>query len=210
MDKNKEEKFILNDNLDQEQRTREEDAIYNANKPAQDEARAYEARRGPGVKKFVGKEKEKPAFPEEITAGFFLRFFAFLIDSIVAGALGSIIVDGSLNFLDISLTSPIYLGIKTLVFVLYFTLVNLITKGQSLGKLIMGLKVVRLDGKDLKASDIIFREFFGRYIHTYSILPLLYIVTAFTSYKQNLLDYLSSTTVINLSKAKIHYGMEEN
>lgn len=210
MEKNKEDKIILNDDLDQEQRTREEEAAYHVNGPSEEYNSKRPGRPGAQNNRFVEKEKEKPAFPEEITAGFFLRFFAFLIDSIVAGALGSIIVDGSLNLLDLSLTSPIYLGLKTLVFVLYFTLVNLITKGQSLGKLIMGLKVVRLDGKDLRVSDIIFREFFGRYIHTYGILPLLYIVTAFTSYKQNLLDYLSSTTVINLSKAKIYYGLEDN
>lgn len=86
------------------------------------------------------------------------RVVAFLIDSLV--------ITGLINlfFSMWSFTSLINFGISTAIYCLYFAGLTLIFKGQTLGKMIMGLRTVRLDGYNLKLSDIFFREIVSRII----------------------------------------------
>lgn len=143
-------------------------------------------------------------FPKELTAGFWVRFFAFIVDAIIASALGSILVDGPLNLFALDVNETVYRLLLKLVFLLYFTIASLITNGQSLGKIIFGLRVVRMDGEKLDFFTTIIREFFGRFIHEFSFLRLLYVITAFTEYHQNLSDIFADTTVVDLSKVSIY------
>lgn len=158
---------------------------------------------GPGLKDLEESET-KSAYPEELMAGFWTRLVAFILDSLIAGALAKILVDGTLNLIGAEISQNFYLPLKTLVFLLYFTLTTLATGGQTLGKMILGLRVVRLDGSPLKKSDIFIREFVGRFIHNFSVLGLLYVITAFTKYKQNISDYFADTSVINLDKLSLY------
>ena len=150
------------------------------------------------------KKEENASFPKELTAGFWIRFLAFCFDSIIASCLGKIFIDGPLNLLNISLDSKYYLLLLTLVTILYFSISNLATGGQSLGKMVFGLKVVRMDGKPLDFFTIFIREFVGRFIHSFSFLNLLYVITGFTKYKQNLSDFFADTTVVDESKVEIY------
>lgn len=161
---------------------------------------------GAGIEDIEGLEESetKSVYPKELMAGFWTRLVAFTLDSLIAGALARILVDGVLNLIGAEISQNLYLPLKTLVFVLYFTLTNLATGGQTLGKMILGLRVVRLDGGNLKKSDILIREFIGRFIHNFSSLGVLYVITAFTKYKQNISDYFADTSVISLDKLALY------
>lgn len=158
------------------------------------ENKARKEKKDPGVKAY---------FPKELAAGFWIRFFAFFFDSIIAGALVKII----LGFANLNLTPTSTALLSSLIISSYFTITSLINNGQTLGKMLFGLRVVRLDGKKLDFFTIFTREFVGRFIHSYSILSLLYVMTAFTEYKQNLSDLFADTSVIQISKEEIYKGV---
>ncbi|MGY3815768.1 RDD family protein [Globicatella sulfidifaciens] len=116
------------------------------------------------------------------------RVVAFLIDSLV--------ITGLINLLFSmwSFTSLISFGISTAIYCLYFAGLTLIFKGQTLGKMIMGLRTVRLDGYNLKLSDIFFREIVSRIIQR--PYPFLYLISFFTSEKKQIGDWVANTCVI--------------
>lgn len=116
------------------------------------------------------------------------RVVAFLIDSLV--------ITGLINlfFSMWSFTSLINFGISTAIYCLYFAGLTLIFKGQTLGKMIMGLRTVRLDGYNLKLSDIFFREIVSRIIQR--PYPFLYLISFFTSEKKQIGDWVANTCVI--------------
>lgn len=140
-------------------------------------------------------------------ASFGLRAFAFIIDMVVVGAINNIIrgfnlIDPDLMVLNISLIKII----SGLVTVLYFTIASLITKGQSLGKIMTGLRVVSLNSDRLSLSQIIIRETCGRYIQ--NKLFLLYILPIFTPKNQGLIDFFVDTAVVKEEAIRDLYGKE--
>lgn len=92
-------------------------------------------------------------------ASFGLRAFAFIVDMLVIGAINKILI----NVLGIDLDYEIY-GIEMaeilrwIVTILYFAIISLVTKGQSLGKMIVGIRVVSLTSDKLDLGQILIRE----------------------------------------------------
>ncbi|WP_324777878.1 RDD family protein [Virgibacillus senegalensis] len=85
----------------------------------------------------------------------------------------------------------------SIVFYVYFLLMTKFF-GQTLGKMLFGLRVIREDDGSLTWSDLLFREVVGRFIHRVLFLtPLLYVVVAFTNQKQGLHDMFASTRVVH-------------
>lgn len=130
-------------------------------------------------------------------AGFWTRFWAYLLDLIVIGSINRLIINPVFRALDIPLLeegvfSPMTIA-TAVVFYLYFVLMTKYL-GQTLGKMVFGLKVVELDGTSLTWGTVIFREWIGRFIS--ATIFVLYIVVAFTNKKQGLHDLFADTTVI--------------
>jgi uncharacterized RDD family membrane protein YckC len=130
--------------------------------------------------------------------GFWMRFWAYLLDLAVVGSINGILVKPVFRLLDLPLGgggifSPINIATAA-VFYLYFVLM---TKyfGQTLGKMVFGLKVVPLNGERLSWSTVIFREWIGRYIS--ATFQILYVIAAFTPKKQALHDIFADTVVIH-------------
>jgi uncharacterized RDD family membrane protein YckC len=122
--------------------------------------------------------------PTPFFAGFWLRFWAYLVDLSVIGALNGILPTNQLHF-------------QILVFLLYFILMSKFTNGQTLGKMIFGLRVVAADKEQLDWLTILFREGVCRFI--IRLLPmgnLTFLVIAFTTQKQGLPDMISDTYVV--------------
>lgn len=67
--------------------------------------------------------------------------------------------------------------------------------GQTLGKMVFGLKVIPLNDERLSWSTVIFREWIGRYIS--ATIWILYVIAAFTPKKQALHDMFADTAVIH-------------
>ncbi|MDO5028852.1 MAG: RDD family protein [Bacillota bacterium] len=146
----------------------------------------------------------KDHYPKELYAGFFRRLFAFVLDSIIASAFAGIFVNLILKFLNLDNYDLVEKILSTFFYLLYFTGSTYISGGQSLGKMIFNLKVVSLDGQKLSLAQVLTREFFGRFIHSFSFLFLLYILVGLTERKQSLSDILADTGVIDLSKEKAY------
>ncbi|MCM3666043.1 RDD family protein [Mesobacillus subterraneus] len=126
-----------------------------------------------------------------------MRFWAYLLDLIVIGSINRMILNPVFRALDVSLVedgiiSP--MGLTTaVVFYLYFVLMTKFY-GQTLGKMVFGLRVVELDGSRLSWGTVLFREWIGRFIS--ATVMVLYVVVAFTKKKQGLHDLFADTAVI--------------
>ena len=127
-------------------------------------------------------------------AGFWVRFFAILIDSIGLGIVSNILT----SFVSTSdPLDPSRNGISTLLGVLYFCYFwSAQGGGQTLGMRVLNLKVVRTDG-----SMLTLLQAFVRYIGLIiSIVPLFIgvIWAAFDANKQGWHDKIASTYVIRV------------
>ncbi|MBS4173818.1 RDD family protein [Bacillus sp. FJAT-49736] len=136
-------------------------------------------------------------------AGFWMRFWAYLLDLIVIGSIDRLIVKPIFKILDISLQdsrmfSPMAIA-AAITFYLYFVLMTKLT-GQTIGKMVFGLKVISMKEPKPSWGTILFREGIGRYIST--TILILYLIVAFTPKKQGLHDLFADTIVVheNLKK----------
>ena len=160
---------------------------------------------------YIKKKKQREIYTEKdykhAYASFGLRALAFIIDMIIVGAISNIIrgfnlVSPDAMIYNISLIDMI----SSLVTLAYFTIASLITKGQSLGKMITGLRVVSLNSDELTVSQILIREICGRFIQ--NKLFLLYALPIFTPKNQGLIDFFVDTAVVKEEAIRDLYGKE--
>lgn len=127
---------------------------------------------------------------EYMYTGFLIRLFAFTIDIIIIGSLQRI----SLFYME----EGILLTFLSLaIYLLYFILMTKLNDGQTIGKMIFGIKVICLNEEKLTWKTVIVREGFGRYLQ--KTILILYAITIFTPYKQHLVDLLTDTSVVTLN-----------
>ncbi len=67
--------------------------------------------------------------------------------------------------------------------------------GQTLGKMVFGLRVISLKHDQLTWSDVLFRDWIGRIIN--NIFMPLYILVVILPENQGLHDYFADTTVVH-------------
>lgn len=155
--------------------------------------------------------EDKKVFEEKDFAyaysSFGLRFLAYMIDMMVISAIVSIgkfifPIDPEAKVLGLVLADVIY----TIVSLAYFTILSLITRGQSLGKIITGLRVVSVGGGNLSTSQILIREIAGRYIQNKFIF--LYALALVTPKKQSFIDLFTDTSVVKEDAFKALYTEE--
>jgi len=132
-------------------------------------------------------------------AGFWVRLAAFLVDQLILNAV-LLIVLLSLEAAGakVSTSNPYDLKLNLLggsIFGTYFTIFTGI-EGQTFGKRLMGIRVLRLDG-----SRVTYARSLARYLaYTVSLLPLGvgFLVIAMTPNKRGWHDYLCDTIVVKV------------
>jgi uncharacterized RDD family membrane protein YckC len=134
-------------------------------------------------------------------AGFWMRFWAYLLDLVVVGSMVRLMIKPLFRMLDIPLAesnmfAPVSVA-SAVIFYLYFVLMTKYFK-QTLGKMVFGLKVVNLKSGQLTWGTILFREWIGRFISATVIVG--YIIVAFLPKKQGLHDLFTDTTVIHVER----------
>ncbi|WP_064092638.1 RDD family protein [Rossellomorea aquimaris] len=134
-------------------------------------------------------------------AGFWIRFWAYLLDLVVIGSLSRLLVTPIFKLLGLpviegSMFAPFSI-ITSIVFYGYFILMTRYFS-QTIGKMVLGIKVIDLKGNKPSWSTIIFRELIGRFIST--TIFILYVVVAFTNKKQGIHDLFADTTVVKENK----------
>ncbi|WP_303973374.1 RDD family protein [Streptococcus merionis] len=140
-------------------------------------------------------------WPKQVFGGFWIRFSAFLIDSLLVGAITKIL----LNLTVHHFVAPAdatghwwYTLIKLLILLAYFTGTMVYFKGQTVGKYLLNLKVVNFKTGEADLKTLLVRELAGRTILHF--LPIVAVTLVFTRHRQHLMDMLCDTVVINLKQ----------
>lgn len=141
-------------------------------------------------------EEKTIEIPKFAYAGFWIRFVAYIVDMMVVTSIASII--NGLIFSKFEIALPfglkMYDLLRWIVLFIYFTSLTYKNNGQTLGKMICGIRVISISEEKLSLFQVITREICGRYIQ--EKLKILYIIIAFTPNKQSMVDMLSDTLVI--------------
>ena len=148
-------------------------------------------------KEFVQDQKVRNAL-EVKYAGFWMRFWAYLLDLLVIGSINGIVVYPIFRALNLSLNdanmfAPVSI-VTAIIFYAYFVLMTRFF-GQTLGKMVFGLRVISLNEQSLSWGAIMFREWIGRFIS--GTIIILYVVVGFLPKKQGIHDLFADTTVIH-------------
>jgi uncharacterized RDD family membrane protein YckC len=140
----------------------------------------------------------RPIGPEHVAyGGFWIRVVAYIIDgillTIVCGVVDRLL---GINILatDWDHYDPLANVISLVIGWLYFALLESSERGATVGKMVMGLRVVTSDGQRLS-----FMNATGRYfakILSAIILCIGFIMVAFTDKKRGLHDIIAGTLVI--------------
>jgi pSer/pThr/pTyr-binding forkhead associated (FHA) protein/uncharacterized RDD family membrane protein YckC len=130
-------------------------------------------------------------------AGFWLRLAAYLIDSAIVGAaiwlLSLVLLDWALSTMNTSIYLLTSLTILV-VGLLYYPLMECSEKQGTLGKILLGIQVVDLEGRRISFGRALGR-YFGKIISG-AILYIGYIMAGFTEKKQGLHDMMAGTLVV--------------
>ncbi|HTG20364.1 MAG TPA: RDD family protein [Reyranella sp.] len=140
----------------------------------------------------------RPVGPDHVAyGGFWIRVVAYIIDgillTIVCGVVDRLL---GINILatDWDHYDPLANVISLVIGWLYFALLESSERGATVGKMVMGLRVVTSDGRRLS-----FMNATGRYfakILSAIILCIGFIMVAFTDKKRGLHDIIAGTLVI--------------
>lgn len=151
----------------------------------------------------VHEEENQPfvlnsSLPLHRYAGFWMRFWAYLLDLVVIGSVNRLVFypvfrSLGLSLAETSMFAPIAV-LTALTFYLYFVLMTKFL-GQTIGKMVFGIKVISLKGEKLSWGTILFREWIGRFIS--STIWITYLIVAFLPKKQGIHDLFADTTVIH-------------
>lgn len=149
------------------------------------------------------------------------RFFAYFIDWLILGSMYLVLIVFilTLESLAISMlgeevfefiTNPTLIGYFLPVgfFVLYQLSSETLANGQSWGKKAMGIKVVRLDGKEPTMSDYLLRAVFHIIDTIISAGILAALLISSSNKSQRLGDMTANTTVIKV-KFSLRFRLED-
>lgn len=142
-------------------------------------------------------------FPNYFFAGFWVRLFAFVIDLLCINAVTTVILDSTFNWTGLERSTDflsMYGLFSLIIYLTYFTLLTKLNRGQTIGKMIFGIRVICLTEKKLTWKTVLIRETFVRFILQFTpLLYLGYLPTIFTRKKQHLADYFADTSVVTIN-----------
>jgi uncharacterized RDD family membrane protein YckC len=143
-------------------------------------------------------------------AGFWIRFVAYLIDQLFLGIIGSVIavmiatsladtsVNGTLEFEFTTVPEFMWwtIGMAVALEVLYFT-VAIGAWGKTIGKAMLGIKVVRRNGARVSYARSLARCL-AYLVQLELAMGLTFIIIAFTPEKQGIHDMICDTGVVRV------------
>lgn len=147
---------------------------------------------------------------EAFYEGFVKRVLAYSIDMFVV-LFGMVGIFNTLtqNRFNIKRSFLIFNGEVSysfaIVYFVYFVGMTFIFS-QTLGKMIIGMKVEHTEGKKLSFIDILFRETIGR-ILTMLLFNLPYLLIIFNKRKRGLHDYIGNTVIVKSKFSSIRKDM---
>ncbi len=146
-------------------------------------------------------ENRLSALADKPKAGFWLRLVAIMIDGflvfliqVVFGILLAFASSGGFNWDDSTSTLlQVFSTVISLFYWIFFTG----NCGQTPGKMLLRIQVVRVDGDNLGYGKAFYREVVGKFLSGI-IFAIGYLMAAFDDQKQGLHDRMAKTYVIKL------------
>lgn len=167
------------------------------------------------VTQLLEKKNRTPQFhhyPDYFYAGFWVRFFAYLIDLLCISAITGILLGLPASLFGLTKSSElfsIYGFLALLLYLAYFILLTKLNHGQTIGKMIFGIRVICFTENELSWQTVLIREGACRFVLRGSIFMLGYLVTIFTPNKQHIGDYFSDTSVVTLNLLAAREGFSQ-
>lgn len=144
--------------------------------------------------------------PEEVKAPFLLRCGALIIDYIIVVTIPviSLLLSRTMGYDGAKLLGSELMTIGRIA-ALLLALANFVLlpvfAGQTIGKIMTGLRIVQIDGSAVPAGAMLFRQT-GGYLLTAATLGIGFIISAFGNTGRALHDYLAGTVVIYADKRR--------
>ena len=150
----------------------------------------------------------------ERPAGFWIRFVAYMIDGLVLTAAAAVIVgivilvvlgagfaagpDKDEDDFSVATILAIIVGVIAMIVVgwLYEALLTSSPRGATLGKMAVGVRIVRADGAQLSFGRATGRHFLKAMVTPMVPFGIGYILAAFTAGKRAVHDFMADTLVI--------------
>ncbi len=142
---------------------------------------------------------EEKAEAEVRYAGFWIRLVAFIVDAILVQIVGTLAMRGAglQQPLDGSLMPTRYYVLSLAIDLVYYT-GFWAWRGQTPGKMLLGLKIVKANGSNLGIGDSIIR--YVGYLVSWITIGIGYLWIAFDHHKQGFHDKMASTYVIRIKR----------
>ena len=140
------------------------------------------------------------------------RMLAWIIDALIV-SLGYLILIRLAVFIFQSIWergwSIFWVVMSFVVYFMYNIFMEILNGGQTLGKMIMSTRVVRLDGNEPEWSDVVLRAILQMLdsLFSFGIIGLLLIQT--TPKSQRLGDMAANTTVIKIQQSSWRFRLED-
>jgi uncharacterized RDD family membrane protein YckC len=145
-------------------------------------------------------------FPDYFFAGFWIRLFAYLVDVLCIGAVTGITLDTIYHLGGWSSsghTFGLYQLLSLAIYLSYFVLLTKFNQGQTIGKMIFGIRVVSFTEAELSWKTVLIRELCMRYVLQFNLFFYLgYLPVIFTKEKQHAGDFFSETSVVTINLIK--------
>lgn len=145
-------------------------------------------------------------FPDYFFAGFWIRLFAYFVDVLCIGAITGITLDTIYHlggWTNSGHPFGLYQLLSLTIYLCYFVLLTKFNQGQTVGKMIFGIRVVSFTEADLSWKTVLIRELCMRYVLQFNpFFYLGYLPVIFTKEKQHVGDYFSETSVVTINLIK--------
>ena len=147
-------------------------------------------------------------------AGLRERALAFMLDTFLLMAAYFILftmltIVFSAGWLDDGGWVRVFVFLPFLVFFLYNILFEIMNGGQTIGKRAMGIKVVRLDGKDPEWGDVVLRALLQLVDSLFSSGVVGALLVKTTPKSQRLGDMAANTTVIKIGNTRFQFTLHD-
>lgn len=144
-------------------------------------------------------------FPAYFFAGFWIRMISFVVDLLCIAATTNCIINPFFVIFGLERSSgflSVYRLLGLLVYLGYFVLLTKLNQGQTIGKMIFGLKVVCFKEEELSWQTVLVREGACRFFLHFPLTLIGYLPAAFSKRKQHVGDLFSDTSVVALNTLK--------
>ena len=145
-------------------------------------------------------------FPSYFFAGFWIRLSAFLVDLLVIRAITQITIGSIYNLANLTATNQRF-GLYNIcalgIHLGYFVLMTKLNHGQTIGKMLFGIRVISFVEEELSWQTVLIRELCGRYVLQFNVFFYLgYLPIIFNKNKQQAADYFAETSVVTINLIK--------